>query len=161
MTQVSQPPGRQVCNAQPADGHQALCLFSAFSRSPCRMQSETLSWLFGEGNDNPFQYSCLENPMVRGAWRATVHGVAELDMTERLTLSLFMGCMCALLPWWDLGWALSYTQMADVFNLCCRETPRVFSHHQSVAVINPAKRPIHPEVDFAGILSARLTEGLS
>ena len=27
----------------------------------------------GEGNGNPFQYSCLENPMNRGAWRATVH----------------------------------------------------------------------------------------
>ena len=31
----------------------------------------------GEGNGNPLQYSCLENPMDRGAWRATVHGVAE------------------------------------------------------------------------------------
>ena len=31
----------------------------------------------GEGNDNPLQYSCLENPMDRGAWRATVHRVAE------------------------------------------------------------------------------------
>ena len=31
----------------------------------------------GEGNGNPPQYSCLENPMDRGAWRATVHGVAK------------------------------------------------------------------------------------
>ena len=31
----------------------------------------------GEGNDYPFQYSCLENSMDRGAWRATVHGVTE------------------------------------------------------------------------------------
>ena len=29
----------------------------------------------GEGNGYPLQYSCLENPMDRGAWRATVHGV--------------------------------------------------------------------------------------
>ena len=27
----------------------------------------------GEGNDNPLQYSCLENPTERGAWRATVY----------------------------------------------------------------------------------------
>ena len=31
----------------------------------------------GEGNGNPHQYSCQENPMDRGAWRATVHGVAK------------------------------------------------------------------------------------
>ena len=31
----------------------------------------------GEGNGNPLQYSCLENPMDRGAWRAIVHGVAK------------------------------------------------------------------------------------
>ena len=31
----------------------------------------------GEGNSNPLQYSCLENPMDRGAWWATVHGVAK------------------------------------------------------------------------------------
>ena len=31
----------------------------------------------GEGNGNPFQYSCLENPMDRGAWWATVHRVAK------------------------------------------------------------------------------------
>ena len=31
----------------------------------------------GGGNGNPPQYSCLENPMDRGAWRATVHGVTE------------------------------------------------------------------------------------
>ena len=30
----------------------------------------------GEGNGNPLQYSCLENPMDRGAWLATVHEVA-------------------------------------------------------------------------------------
>ena len=31
----------------------------------------------GEGNGNPLQYSCLENPMDTGAWWATVHGVAK------------------------------------------------------------------------------------
>ena len=32
---------------------------------------------FGEGNGNPLQCSCLENPMDGGAWQATVHGVAR------------------------------------------------------------------------------------
>ena len=36
----------------------------------------------GEGNGNPFQYSCLENPTNRGSSWATVHSVAESDMTE-------------------------------------------------------------------------------
>ena len=31
----------------------------------------------GEGNGNPLQYSCLENPVDRGTWRAMVHGVAK------------------------------------------------------------------------------------
>ena len=31
----------------------------------------------GEGNGNPLQYSCLENPMDRGAWYSTIHGVAK------------------------------------------------------------------------------------
>jgi len=34
------------------------------------------------GNGNPLQYSCLGNPVDRGAWRATVHGVTEWDTTE-------------------------------------------------------------------------------
>ena len=43
----------------------------------------------GEGNGNSLQYSCLENPMDRGAWWAVVQGgVKESNMTERLTLSL-------------------------------------------------------------------------
>ena len=36
----------------------------------------------GGGNGNPLQYSCLENPMDRGAWRAIVQRVTESDLTE-------------------------------------------------------------------------------
>ena len=41
----------------------------------------------GEGNGNPLQYSCLDNPMDRGAWKATVHwGRKQLDMNGQPTL---------------------------------------------------------------------------
>ena len=36
----------------------------------------------GKGYGYPLQYSCLENPMDRGAWEPAVHGVAELDTIE-------------------------------------------------------------------------------
>ena len=54
-----------------SDGKESACnagdsgLIPELGRSP------------GEGNGNPFQYSCLENPMDGGAWWATVHRVAE------------------------------------------------------------------------------------
>ena len=38
---------------------------------------EFLKTIFGEGNGTPLQYSCLETPMDKGAWKAAVHGVAE------------------------------------------------------------------------------------
>ena len=46
----------------------------------------------GVGNGNPLQYSCLENPMDRGAWWATIHGVAKSwtrlnKLTQRLNLA--------------------------------------------------------------------------
>ena len=40
----------------------------------------------GERNGTPLQYSCLRNPMDRGAWWATVHRITELDMTEHLSM---------------------------------------------------------------------------
>ena len=38
------------------------------------------------GNGNPLQYSCLGNLIDRGAWRATVHGVAKSGTTEQLSI---------------------------------------------------------------------------
>ena len=42
-----------------------------------------------EGNGNPLQYSCLENPMDRGGWQAIVHGVAK-SQTRLKRLSILM-----------------------------------------------------------------------
>ena len=42
----------------------------------------SITWFrksLGVGNGNQFQYSCLGNPKARGAWRATVHGVADVE----------------------------------------------------------------------------------
>ena len=54
-----------------------------------RLQGKTLSkiyvCIYGGGNGNPLQYSCLENPMHKEAWQATVHEVTESDMTEQLS----------------------------------------------------------------------------
>ena len=46
----------------------------------------------GEGNGNPLQYSCLENPMDRGAWQATVHGVTRVrhDLATKLPPEVHM-----------------------------------------------------------------------
>ena len=44
----------------------------------------------GKGNSNPLQYSCLENPMDGGAWRAAVHGVAK----SRTQLNNFTSLLC-------------------------------------------------------------------
>ena len=56
----------------------------------------------GEGNDNTLQYSCLENPMDRGAWWATVHRVAKswtrlsnftsLHLLKLVTIPTFLPC---------------------------------------------------------------------
>ena len=57
----------------------------------------------GEENGNLLQYCCLENPMNRGARRATVHGVSDFDMTERLThmlthLTHYLGLTLSIQP---------------------------------------------------------------
>ena len=52
----------------------------------------------GEGNGNPLQYSCLENPMDSGAWQATVYESQESDMTEQLSTpeveGIFLNSFC-------------------------------------------------------------------
>ena len=54
----------------------------------------------GGGNGNPLQYSCLENPMGRGAWRATVHGVTKSQTWMRDSMNTTPKCTwkCSPLP---------------------------------------------------------------
>ena len=68
-------------------GQASHSIFSGFpggpsgKESPCNvgdLASNPESGTFpGEGNGNPFQYSCLENPMDRGTWWAAVHGIEK------------------------------------------------------------------------------------
>ena len=51
--------------------------------------SNTVSGRFPSvGNGNLLQYSCLENSMVREDWQAIIHGVAESDMNEQLSINV-------------------------------------------------------------------------
>ena len=55
----------------------------------------------GEGNGNTLQYSCLENPMDRGAWQGTVHRAEESQRGLRTHLILFqaaLSCYCGFSP---------------------------------------------------------------
>ena len=67
----------------------------------------------GEGNGNPLQYSCLENPMDGGAWWAPVHGVAKSqtrlsDFTFTFTLSYIAFIMLRYVPSIPAFWRAFY-----------------------------------------------------
>ena len=66
----------------PSAGGGCACQVALVVKDPSAMQ-ETQEMPVGSGRSpgggdgNPLQYSCLENPMDRGAWQATVHGVEK------------------------------------------------------------------------------------
>ena len=90
-----------------------LCSIPGLGRSP------------GEGNGNPLQYSCLENPMDGGAWWAAVHGVAQ-SQTRLMQLSSSSVCIaegngnplqCSCLEnprdggaWWAAAYGVAQSQ---------------------------------------------------
>ena len=69
----------------------------------------------GEGNGNLLQHSCLENSMDRETWLATVHGVAKLEMTERL-ISFFWSCSLEIIFRQKTVAILGLTSFAPLFS---------------------------------------------
>ena len=84
------------------DSKESACMVGDLGSTPGLGRSPA------EGNGYPLQYSCLGNPMERGAWWATVHGAAK---TERLTLS---DIWVVVFPSCDLG----QTILHRLFSLC-------------------------------------------
>ena len=82
-----------------------------------------------EGNGTPLQYSCLENPMDGGAWKATVHGVAKNQTPEGLHFHFSLSCIgegngnppqhsCLENPrdrgdWWAAVYGVALTQLSS------------------------------------------------
>ena len=93
----------------------------------------------GEGNGSPLQYSCLENPMDRGAWQATVHGVAK-SRTYWASLSLsdihtlILGA-CE----YHLSWQKGFSRCDKVKDF---EMGRLFWIIQTCPKYNPFKKHI-------------------
>ena len=72
--------GRGICIPGGSNGKESTCNAGRLGLIPGSGRSP------GEGNGNPLQYSCLENPTDRRDWQAIVHGVQKSkDTTEQLT----------------------------------------------------------------------------
>ena len=102
----------------------------------------------GEGNGNPLQCSCLENPRDRGAWRAAVYGVAQ----SRTRLKRLGGSSSSSSRDWSVGQFSSVAQscptLCDPMN---RSMPGLPVHHQlpeltqtHVHRVGDAIQPSHP-----------------
>ena len=96
-------------------GKESACSAGNLGSSPVLERSP------GGGHGNPLQYSCLENPMDRGARWATVHGVAESDMTEPLSTAHILSDQIRS------DQSLSHVRLCDPMNC---SMPGFSVHHQ-------------------------------
>ena len=88
--------------------------------------SLTSYFITGEGNGNPLLYSCLENPMDRGAWWSMAHGVAESwTQLKWLSMHIYTHMHACVLSWFSHVW------LCDPMDC----SPSVFSVHEILEAI--------------------------
>ena len=101
-----------------SDGKESACSVGDLSSIPGSGRAP------GEGNGNPLQYSCLENPMDGGTWQATVHELEELDTTKCLHFSrwaFFMIQLTSIHNYWK-------NHSLDKMDLCWQSNVSAFEY---------------------------------
>ena len=94
----------------------------------------------GEGEGSPLQYSRLENPMDRGAWRAAVHGVAkhQTRLGDQHTLSVTLGLFLFMRPW-D---SLLFLNQVDLSGCHLQQSILPKANNKSAGVQGSAWKPV-------------------
>ena len=106
----------------------------------------------GEGNGNPLQYSCLENPMERGAWQTTVHGLAK----SQTRLSGYHSYSLKAFPW------ISSRKTSRLSHESSRlfSSIRVFSSDSTLCIMWPKywsfSFSISPPNEYSELISFRI-----
>ena len=93
-------------NYSGSDGKESACNAGDLGLNPGWGRSP------GEGTGNPLQYSCLGNPMSRGAWQATVHGAAKSQMQlsdQHFHFHTAWWLLVCVPSWWP--WAFSWHEI--------------------------------------------------
>ena len=95
----------------------------------------------GGGHGNPFQYSCLENPMDRGAWRATVHGAAQSRTRLSVHTRLYTSPVASLAP----KIKSHFLALCGQFPPCTLHSSRLDFFHISKCLLSPLSGMFLPD----------------
>ena len=142
-----------TCFPGGSDGNASACNVGDLASIPGSGRSP------GGGNGNPLQHSCLENPMARGAWQATVHGVAN----SRTWLSDFsfsyqilVDRICVALFWAFDSVPLVYLSFDGNTILLWRSYVCLCSAAQSCLILCNSMNCCPPGSSLQGIFQARI-----
>ena len=104
----------------------------------------------GGGHGNPLPYSCLENPMDRGAWLATVHGIAESRTRLKwLSTHAFKHVLLWVIPLGFLKQVIVDTWLVwgtEASFLCSHETQNLVKNLYGLSYLNQRMRPTDPPI---------------